>query len=64
MQDLSNNPKYTASVTSTQKIQTFGIQNPQNTLVIPVCKYANSTPLGFVRRPHKNMDLSFIQHVF
>ena len=30
----------------TQKIQTFEILNPKNTLLIPVRKYAKSTPLG------------------
>ena len=42
IQLLFNDPINTAAVTSTQKIQIIEIQNPQNTLLIPVFKYAKS----------------------
>ena len=44
IQHLSNDPKNTAAVSSTPKIQIFEIQNPKNTPLVPVCKYAKSTP--------------------
>ena len=43
---FNNPPKNTGAVTSTQKIQILEIQNPQNTPLILVCKYAKSTPWG------------------
>ena len=47
IQHLFNNLKITAAVTSTQKIQIFEIQDPKNTPLITVCKYAKSTPWAF-----------------
>ena len=44
IQLLFNNPKNTAAVISTQKIQILQIQNQKNTPLIPVCKYAKSNP--------------------
>ena len=48
IQHLSNNPKNTAAVTSTQKNTDFRNSKPKkDTLLIPVCKYAKSTPWTF-----------------
>ena len=42
---LFGNPKNTATMTCTRKIQIFEIQNHKKiTPLIPVCKYAKSTP--------------------
>ena len=46
IQHLSNNPKNTAAVNSMQKNTNFRNQNPKNTPLIPVCKYAKATPWG------------------
>ena len=47
IQHLSKKPpQNTAAVNSTPKIQIFEIQNPKNTPLIPVCKYAKSNPWG------------------
>ena len=55
IQHLFNNPKNTAfiqrpkkntaAVASTKKTN-FQNQNPKNTPLLPVCKYAKSTPCG------------------
>ena len=45
IQHLSSNPKNTAALSSTKNIQIFEIKiPPKNTPLIPVCKYATSTP--------------------
>ena len=45
VQHVFNNPQNKATVSSTQKIQNFKM-NPstKNTPLIPVCKYAKSSP--------------------
>ena len=59
--------KNTAAMTSTPKIQIFQIQNPQNTPLIPVGKYAKSTlwDSSFKPVPRKlSGSLSLVDPIF
>ena len=55
---LSENPKNTAAVSSAQKNTNFRNQNPQNTPLIPVCKYAKATPWGMGKTFISNKSFS------